>query len=280
MKRVNYLLCALTIVLLITSCSPIQYQVYEVKAPGMELIKNTLAYENTDVKISYNLWSENGAVRFIVENKTDRNIFIDLGQTFIIKNGFATEYFKDRTYTTTTSINKSNTGAITALGTLFYFGNIYDVSVGKSVETSKGLGYSVTHKEKKYECIPAHSMKDFYQYDIEPNLEIACNKEVDIPKTSSLVKEYTAETTPMKIVNRVAYSFTEGDKNIVNVDNVFWISKIKNYAKKSAIEKVSVQDGCKSSVKKSVFKIGCPNMFYKTVKKNNVLQQFSTPSSW
>lgn len=58
---------------------------------------------------------------FIMHNKTDRDLFVVLPQTFFIKNGIAFDYYKAREYRNTESgMVSSNVSLGTALVKLIY----------------------------------------------------------------------------------------------------------------------------------------------------------------
>ena len=101
MKRIY--LVALAATLTLSSCNTVFYQVYNTEAPGMIEKDNSLVYENEDCKLMYNLWAEDGSLGFIMHNKTDRDLFVVLPQTFFIKNGIAFDYYKAREYRNTES---------------------------------------------------------------------------------------------------------------------------------------------------------------------------------
>ena len=102
MKKINYWnMLAIMVALLsfgLTSCKTIGYQVYEVKSPDLIQKNNSMVYENDECRVSYNLWERDGSVAFIFENKSDKDIFIDMSQTFFIKNGAAFDYYNGRLF--------------------------------------------------------------------------------------------------------------------------------------------------------------------------------------
>ena len=87
----------------LSSCKQLYYQVYDVKSDALKQEDNSLVYENGDMKVMYNLWGKDGSVGFILQNKTDKDLFIDMDKTFFILNGEANDYFKNREYTTSTA---------------------------------------------------------------------------------------------------------------------------------------------------------------------------------
>tara|TARA_B110000879_G_scaffold184781_1_gene244687 strand:+ start:104 stop:769 length:666 start_codon:yes stop_codon:yes gene_type:complete len=98
MKKLIYLF----LTLLMTSCATTFYQVYNVK-PNQE--KNTktdnLFFEDENCKITYDLWANGGNIGFDIYNKTDENVYVYLNESNFILNGFAYDYYKNRTFTTT-----------------------------------------------------------------------------------------------------------------------------------------------------------------------------------
>lgn len=84
-KSLTTLSLILLLLISMTSCKTNFYQVYTVETEGAEQVDNSLVFENNDCKVYYNLWSNNGKLSFVFLNKTDKDIFINLGQTFFIK---------------------------------------------------------------------------------------------------------------------------------------------------------------------------------------------------
>lgn len=101
MKTKQYLSILLVAVGL-SSCNPNYYQVYKVNSSDLVQKENSMVFENEDCKIMYNLWGLKGTMGFIFENKTNEDIFLDMTQTFFIKNGAANDYFRNRSYETRT----------------------------------------------------------------------------------------------------------------------------------------------------------------------------------
>lgn len=69
----------------------------------MKQENNSLVYENEDCKIFYNLWAENGSMKFVLLNKTDKDIIIDMKRSFFIRNGAALGYFTNAEYAISTN---------------------------------------------------------------------------------------------------------------------------------------------------------------------------------
>ncbi len=270
MKKQLFALVLTTMAL--SSCKTVSYQVYEVQSSDLTQKENSLVFENEDCKISYNLWDNEGSMAFIFENKSGRDIFIDLSQSFFIKNGAAFDYFKDRSYETRTYVGLEEGYSVTRTyidGRNYWPSRYYTpltASVKGSANMKAGVSRAVTEKEMEYVCIPANAYKVIDIYKIYPSYLQICDMKIDNPKTSVTVKTYNESSTPLKFSNRLAYSFEEGNKTLKFVENSFWLSSIKNYAEKEAIES-SKEKECYSryATKRKYFKIGAPNQFYKVV---------------
>lgn len=260
--------------LCMTSCKNYYYQVYDVGMNNLKKQNNSLVFENEDCKVLYNLWSNNGALRFAVMNKTDKDIFINMGQSFYVVNGQAVDYYQERTFSSQ-SIEQSSLIASSSIGSSsasgfwgesVYIENSQSILQSLTGKVSKTVSNKVTTKEQEIVCIPAKCFKVFYYYNINPQRETTCNKQMDFPKKSSVIGKYNQSTTPLSFKNRLAYGFTKNDVADKHIDNDFWISAITNYNKKEATEKYKEKSECygkKSSSKRKVFKIGGPDKFYK-----------------
>ncbi len=143
---------AVTAVMLFSSCKSTYFQVYDVKSNAMQQQDNSLVYENGDMKVMYNLWADGGSMSFIVQNKTDRDLFLNMGQSFLIYNGEASDYFQNRTY----SRMLSNTQAIgygisQSYSSVGFWPDAYIVPGKKSLfaKIVKGSSSAVTFQEKE-----------------------------------------------------------------------------------------------------------------------------------
>ena len=259
----------------LVSCSPkIGYQVYEVRSHDLTQEKNAMVFENGDCKVSYNLWGNGGSMAFIFENKTDRDIFIDMTQSFFIKNGAAFDYYADRTYVTRSYAGLSAGYSVSGYARLYdYFSGVYRVPAVLSLKESAGLSRAVTVREPEYVCVPAKSHKIISVYEIDPSRIVTCEKPKDYPKTKAVVATYSEDNTPLRLNNRIAYSFEEDNKSLKHIDNTFWVSSVQNYRDKAILEKRKVNVGCYADVKKKIryFKVKGPNLFYITYDWKNVM---------
>lgn len=253
----------------LTSCTKTYYQVYDVNSESLKQEDNSLVYENSDMKVMYNLWGENGKVGFILQNKTDKDLFVDMDKTFFILNGEANDYFKNREYSASManaayfdySLNKTYSASSGFWPTQYY---VPMLSVFAKV--IKGRTTGITTKEKQIVCIPANAYKVISEYNVSPRFVKTCVRSKDFPRNTANVANYSESSSPVKFKNRIAYSFDSDCKNLQHIENSFYVSGVTNYSNKAATEKVKEQTDCYSAQKRQrkYFKIGGPNKFYRT----------------
>lgn len=139
MKNVFTIAKLLPILLLLTSCATsAYYQVYRVipvSHSSKKIVVNdeAIIYEDTNCIVVYNFWDKNGNTGFQFYNKTDKNIYLNMEESFFIINGMACNYYNNRVYTnsigkmvsstSSSSYNSSTTNAKTkAVSGVNYFG--------------------------------------------------------------------------------------------------------------------------------------------------------------
>lgn len=256
------LLVAIGITLLLSSCSNTFYQVYKTEAPGLSESDNALVFENDDCKVVYNLWAQNGNSGFVMHNKTDEDLYVILPQTFFIKNGVAFDYFQNREYQSSQSIAAS----ASIYGIANFDGTWYDASKG----AAKGTSYTVIQKENPIICIPPHTSKYIFEYNILDGLIRSCDKHQMHPKRMSAPMEFTKEDSPLNFKNRITYAFNKCGKGSKCIENEFWISELINYSKKEAGSTKTITN-CDGDIgaKKYIFRISAPYKFYNSYKKTS-----------
>lgn len=261
MKKLLLAACAAS--LMLSSCSKTFYQVYNTEAPGMVEQGNFLVYENDDCKLMYNLWGKSGSVGFVMQNKTNEDMFLFLSQTFFIKNGEAFDYFKNREYSNTETVGVAS--SVSASESIYGLANIWGLTA--NVETAKNKSYSLTIKESPVVCIPAKSSKFIKEYRISDRLIKNCNQDQAYPKKKSAPVYFTKEDTPLSFKNRISYSFNKDGEDLKKVENEFWVSEVINYTEKEALEKKEYKECEKDYAKITyVFKMASPKKFYNSFK--------------
>ena len=246
----------------LTSCNNVFYQVYGIES-NLNQNDNSLVFENEDCKVMYNLWSENGSLSFIFMNKTDKDIFINMGQTFYIKNGAANDYFNKPSMMFSTSyeayVAQNNTTPSNSWTSRYNVPSTFS-SFTKIIT---GSSNSVSTQEPEYICIPPKTYRKINGFNIGMDISYTCNTRKDFPKDNTVVVTYDESSSPLKFENRIGYSFSKNNNSIKYINNTFWLSNIRNYAEKAATERINEKKDCysyKNSHKQ--FKIGGPNKFY------------------
>ena len=283
MKKRKLLILIVTIFL--SGCaSTTFYQLYKTESSNTETDKNGMIYENDDIIVFYNFWENYGNSSFLVENKTDLNIFINLEKSHLIINGMAKTYFQNRTFLKSSStslsvgsyfsssyLNKRST----SFGNIYYlerFGSAISQSntigtFSSSLTKSKSTiakGYSVSFIEKNIVCIPAKSAKIFDGFSLNGSIYRDCELFRYPSKTSIESKKFDKETTPLIIKNIISYGFIETElNNFKIVESVFWVSEITNYPSSVFYErKYPEYCGKKSLYSKNFYLFYKPDRFF------------------
>lgn len=274
MKK-EVLFASLMLALFVSCAEKNYYQVYDITSNDVSLSEGILVYDNSDCRITYNMWSEGGNLSFLVQNKTDKNLYVVLPQSFFILNGVANDYYSEMTYTraVTNSAELSASRQVSVSGFLTngiywypsHIGRVYGASIGTS--TTEG----VQIKESPLTCVPPKSAKLVYGYNISDHIYKDCdNYKFNYPSRVSPSIGYQEGTTPVKFRNRIAYTFDEKTySDIKYIDHSFWMSSLQNYSEKAALDKLKYEE-CETSSKKSLksFTMSSPNRFYNIYNKN------------
>lgn len=229
-RNLLYTVCT---VLILTSCVTTSfYQVYDVKPIDKSITKtDELFFEDENCKITYNLWSNGGNIGFNLYNKTDSKIYVKLNESNFILNGFAYDYFKNRTFTTSES--KSASSSVASTGSIAVTGlNVYNnlqtnqVKSSSSANLSSSVGFAVSMKEDSIVCIPPNTTKRISEYSINDVLIRNCDL-FKYPRAKEIkTVSYTEEKSPIVFSNRITYEINGQSKF---VENEFFVSEITNY---------------------------------------------------
>ncbi len=220
------------------------YQILETKMLTNETNINNLVFEDSTLRVTYNLWNENGHVSFSAYNKTSSNITIDLTKSFFILNGVANQYYQGRSYTYSSGINIAN-----ATSSGYYKGHTSLTNF-----TSK----ATTFDEQKELTIPTHSAVIISEFTILKERYADCNLNKTPTKSASL--NFTYSNSPFVIRNRLEY-YSESDTQ--TVEHVFFVNKISNYPERLLYKDVDTSVcGKKLDFPRKVFFAGNSNLFF------------------
>lgn len=241
-----------SLLLIMTSCTSylVQYQVYTVKS-DLKQGNGSLKYENEDCILHYNLWAEGGNPGFVMENKTDSDIFVLMDRSFYIHNGIAYNYYNNREITK--GYASTYHESINIDGKVIY--PYY--SIFSPIDATKKVGYSTNHvssitvKEEPVICIPPHSAKYIPVYYRISDETLYQDGETKI------------ENSPYIFRNRISYSLNDDDY-IKHIENKFWVSDIEDIKPNPQKTVNSVKENKDKNNRASVNKIlsESPNKFY------------------
>lgn len=253
--RIMKNLLLISLVVLLSSCGAF-YQIYETQPVGE--LNDELKFENGDVIVTYNLWGEMGNSSFTLYNKTDKNIYVDLGLTHFIVNDLANTYFKNGVYGEANYVGSESTSG--------RYSASYNVSknfgyIQAFADESKSTVSRTSTKaygEQRVICIPPKSAKIIKGFYINNTLFEDCDLGM-YPKLGEVMSSgddlynngyanvksrgesisFDNVNTPLSMRNIISYGFNEKrNKDNVQVENEFWVKKVINCrAERFAISK-------------------------------------------
>jgi len=241
MKIKTLILTAIIAVMLTSCASNTFFQVYKVTPTDKIILKeNNLVYEDNNCKILYNLWNDGGNIGFMFKNKTEKNIYLNMEESYFVLNGIAHNYYRNRVFTN--SINKgisaSHSATVSESMTGVNYINLIQsnrISAINSVDIMDASGYSVSYNEEKIICIPALTSKIVSEYSINKIPFRHCDL-FQYPTNKKIkVVTFTKENSPLVFSNRITY--TVGEKNEpIKLENEFYVTEIGNYPKSKIVD--------------------------------------------
>lgn len=215
--KISLLFLLMSVMILLSSCKSTFYQVYETSSDGnFDANSKTLVFENDECRVIYDLWNERGNIGFQFFNKTDENVYVDLGESFFIFNGIACDYYKNRVYSEGNGSNWQKRNK--------------NLSIGTGI--NKGISYS----EPRIICIPSKSSKMITEYVIMKEIYHDCNLLLYPSKSKIKSLTFSKENSPFVFSNRISYRLGE-DQKLIEMDNEFYVTQITNYPEREVIYK-------------------------------------------
>lgn len=247
------------------SCSTTRqyYQIYSVRpVTNMKADWNKTYYEDENCIVSYNFWSSHGSMGFVFHNKTDKYIYLNKEESFFISNGFAYNYYQNRSYSYSTSVGEniaSGTGVSLSVGVgmvgsesgINYNNNLQtnanSLAIARGISKSAVTGIStsqskmVTYGEEKIIIIPPKTSKNVMGYKIASELYRGCELHLYPKSRKSNSLPFIEENSPLVFGNRISYTLEDSPERI-NIENMFYVSGITNYIEKDIVDKKEVED--------------------------------------
>lgn len=279
MKKIKLSFVVLSAVLLLSSCSQF-VQLVETESIGKDAVTKNGVCENADIKVTYDMWSEDGITYFSIYNKADKPMYIDWKRSVFIYNDWKNDYWVEKS-TTESYVVPSGSGknityerkqsTVTAERFTFIPPHTY-VSVPMTyVIMNNGLEVNTETSEStgKSKIMITQSLK---------NDKTATKTK--IPSTtgkgtvSAIEKTFTKETSSNRFRNFLTYSFDEKFVNEKFIENEFYVSKktemkTKNFNGPYKNAKITVKVGGKTKGKVKVYESPYRNgtSFYNTIIK-------------
>lgn len=273
------LLSIVAITSLLASCNSVSnyYQIYKVN-PSENIIKkeNLLVFEDENCIVSYDLWQNGGNIGFNVYNKSNKNLYLNLEQSFFIFNGVANNYYKNRIFTNTANSETISQSGVSSSKSITGFNNFdllqtNKISANSNIGVVNSSGYSVSFNEEKIINIPPKTSKNIIEYSINNSLYRDCDLYKYPTKKQIKTKTFNKTESPLVFSNKISY-FLDSPEKLIVFDNSFFISEITNYSESEALNsKIDENCGKKTLTKSYYFNDKAPDKFYvKYIKGNEV----------
>jgi hypothetical protein len=246
--------------ILVISCNPTKtyFQIYKTKSETVKKTNNnSIAFEDNNCRIEYNLWENNGNAGFSFFNKTNETVYLLLDESFYVINGNAYDYYQNRVFINTIS---SATQQSSSLG----YGKIGFLSItnyaSKSIINNSSNGVEVI--ESKIIAIPSKASKTISEFKINETVYRDCDM-LRFPSSKQIsMKSFSENASPLKFYNSICYRIGQQETK-VKIRNDFFVSEITNLAENEVmvIERNKFCDQ-KGGTPVKVFEESNPNNFY------------------
>ena len=282
MKR---LLSILSIIAL-TSCATAYQQIASVSSPQMTLRDDGKFRFNADeIIIDYNFWAQNGQVSFIITNDSDRDVYVDLGRSFLVVNGMTFDYYQNRTYTSNASsavVRSSSYGASNTFAVANVMSNAFSSSLGNTASatafsnyssssntfsssrrstTSNTINRGIEYVEKECVWVPAHTSRHFCEFSLLEAPYRSCGLARNPSKGEDASVAFTETDSPYAFDNMLMLVIDGEDHRLVNS---FYIDRITNILRKQTYDEEDARncDESKTGEKIHILRYISPNRFY------------------
>lgn len=261
-----YLWIALVFCVSLSSCTKTYYQICEVKSTELNSDNGFYLYTDSVCSVFYDFWCKGGNPGFLVANNTDKFIYVDLENSFYIRNGIANDYFLDCTVTVTKtfgsinssfslsssqSIYVSSSGSQSAyahssgsqstyfhsLGSQSAYASTSGAIFGNQHFTYRERSKSVTTEAKSLIPIPPRSGKFFSKFNIQNFKFASCDFDITPKRHHSPKLEFSMDDSPIVFSNYITLRIGE-DKLIHSFQNDFYIGSVTVYHRKDAFIKL------------------------------------------
>ncbi len=224
----NLLFLSATIILLNACSSSYQFfQVYKVNPEQKSETPQGLVFEDENCIITYNLWSNGGNAGFDVYNKTKSTIEIDLNNSFFVLNGFAKQYYQNRTYVEAVSTGIQRTSSVSYNG----------AKSGSGVSQTNSSG--IERQELSIIKIPAGISVSLEGFNIVNAKWKDCMMGNPFKMKDVVTKSFNRAESPFRFGNILTY-IANGKK--FEIIHSFYVSAITNYPSRGYLVRTTRND--------------------------------------
>jgi len=192
---------------------------------------DSYVFENSDIRIDYNFWANQGEMYFEVHNKSSQSIFLNLDHSHLIRNGKVIDYYSETTTTVTSGTSSSKT-----VQNFWSIDNRYRTNTRTDAT-------SISTKPKPVIHIPANS---FYLFAFEKIIQgpaSSCGAKYGANAETNQLS-YNETTSPFSFRNYIEYDFSEKFEAPKSIDNKFWVEKIHFINQETYNGKSKIQEDC------------------------------------
>ncbi|MDG5800787.1 hypothetical protein QA597_10490 [Marinilabiliaceae bacterium ANBcel2] len=269
--------CVLLIsMMLLSSCATTKfYQVYEASSvDNIVLENNGMVYEDENCLITYNLWGEGGNIGFRIYNKTDKLLLLDLSNSYFILNGKANDYFRNRSFSssgtmqTSASSSRSASTAISGINYLNFF-QTNSLSAQNTLGSASSRTNAINYQEQLFIRIPPGTYKQITEFSILNSLYRDCNLLLHPRRRDVQHITFSENNTPFTFSNRLTYFFEDQD-DIFEIEHAFYVSGIRNLPAGVMIERRPEEFcGQTSTINSDYYTEIAPNRFFIQYNRRN-----------
>jgi hypothetical protein len=245
MTRFN-VLSLIVIALIFSSCSKV-FKVAQVESSdGLTIKDDRYVFENDTVKIIYDFWDEEGAMRYAIENKLDKPITIDWSKSHLVYRGENLPYWTNTEMVKTSGRTSSWMGAYGA--SFWGLGSFTSNSVIQKQEKLSHIAGKSWIWKYDYRLISIAQEKAERQIEGLENQRIPKKELKKIEKelrndpliSSEMVnEEYEEKESPLQFRNSlelIIADSTESEKSS-RVENSFYVSEMSSKPISTGINK-------------------------------------------
>lgn len=253
-RKVARIISVTALAAVMASCSTPKYlQVYDIMpCDGVELRDGYPVYDDGTMAVAYDFWGNGGQAGCLITNNGEENIYVDLAETFFVKNGLSDPCYKERTYTVTSaSTVEANAVALSSASVAASapFQNYiypFTVTAGLGLSDARGVmrgvsssaSNSVSVAEQQIVVIPPGTTAFVGGHSIlSGNYYTNRGSEQDPGSKKKDETEFTADNSPLKIGNIIAYRIGR-DGEWQDLRSEFYLHRLTDYplSKFSAVQ--------------------------------------------